>query len=302
MKKIFLTIGGSDPCGGAGIQADIRTASALSLYPCSVISVVTAQNSLSFRNSWPVKHRELREQLKAVLDDYTPDAVKIGMLGDDAAVEIIEEFLMQFKPPYVVVDPVLSPSLKNASPSASLIKAYATSLFPHATLVTPNIPEKDVMENILGTDLVHLCNAVLIKGGHGDDDEVIDKLLYWSEEAGEDAMPNGQTEALETADYLAVSSSPFPTMEPHPLASLQRAGYHKRTNWNLVTEEFRHDRIPTNHTHGSGCVLSSAIACFLAEGLPLAEAVTKGIDFVASIMKLSSNEKLCKGNYGPLLI
>src|SRR5215471_376049 len=102
--RIALTIAGSDPSGGAGIQADLRTFAALGLYGASAITAITAQNSHGVRACWPVPAEQLAAQLAAVGADYLLGAVKIGMLGNAAAVEAVAAFLERYQPPHVVLD------------------------------------------------------------------------------------------------------------------------------------------------------------------------------------------------------
>src|SRR5947209_13458638 len=105
-----LTIAGSDPSGGAGVQADLRTFAALGVFGASVITAITAQNSEGMRGVWSVPPEQLAAQLEAVGSDTSLDAVKIGMLGDAAAVDAVAEFLERFRPRHVVLDPVLASS------------------------------------------------------------------------------------------------------------------------------------------------------------------------------------------------
>src|SRR3954463_13104832 len=106
----MLTIAGSDPGGGAGVQADLRTFAALGLFGASAITAITAQNSLGVRDCWPVPAEQLSAQLEAIGADYRLGGGKIGMLGNAAAVEVVAAFLGRYRPPHVALDPVLASS------------------------------------------------------------------------------------------------------------------------------------------------------------------------------------------------
>lgn len=213
MNKIVLTIAGSDPSGGAGIQSDLRTFAALGVVGISVITALTVQNSQGVQSVHPVDADLVAAQLNALLEDTQVDAVKIGMLGGAAQVRVVADALRRFRPPNVVLDPVLAstggvPLLDDAGRRALL-----EELLPLCDLVTPNLSEAEA----LGT--LH-APAVLIKGGHREG-EPIDELV---------------------------------------LASGERVC-------------FGGPRVSTRHTHGTGCLLSSAIAALLARGQTLPQAI-----------------------------
>ena len=294
---VFLSIAGSDPCGGAGIQADLKVASRLGLYGCSAITAITAQNSKKVTGIWGVLSRQLRTQLEAILSDFRPDAVKVGMLTDAKSVKIIAEFLERYNLQNVVIDPVLSPTLASGKTDEALAEALATLLFPMATLVTPNLPEADEFERISGRTFDSLCAAYLLKGGHGHEGDCVDTLYY----RDSDSQAIDDTEFFEKEAPLGhVSSSPFPTVQPHPYAVLDFN--ETRHAVPLFFEEYRHPKLQTAHTHGTGCVLSSAIACNLAMGFDLTTAVGNGINFLMEALEKSAKVKLSAGDYGPCLI
>lgn len=257
--KIFLTIGGSDPSGGAGIQADIKTAGRIGLYPCSVITSITAQNSCRVDGIWPVTEEQLYAQLKSISDDFLPDVVKIGMLSSAQSIDIVSEWLTSNGIEKVVVDPVLSPTLKISKPDPDFVISMVKKLFPIATLVTPNLIELQQIEDIAHSMFSEFCSAWLVKGGHSSERDCIDTLYRW--------------EASASSDISEVKSY-----------------------------EFCHARLNTANTHGSGCVLSSAIASYLGLGYELIEAVERGIDFLTLNMNLSKDIVFGKGNYGPILL
>lgn len=289
-KKIFLTIGGSDPSGGAGVQADIRTADRLKLYPCSVITELTAQNSSGVSSISSVDTSIVESQLKSVFSDFRPDAVKIGMVRSKETIELLGEFLMKHETGNIVVDPVLSPTLADMIPEKDIVEAYSTYLFPIATLITPNIPEKDVIENYMGVNLENLCDAFLLKGGHLENSNEVSDVLF--------------VKTSESRGF-ANSSAAFPTLNFNNSGLYDfGASFTDIDNFKEGWEKYgyRHKRIISENTHGSGCVLSSAIACYLALGYHLEKAVGLGIRFTTDALSTSAKYKITQGNYGPSMI
>lgn len=288
-KPIILSIAGSDPTGGAGIQADIKTAVMLECYPCSVISAITAQNSDSIRGIWGLGADKIKAQLQSVLEEYEPSAVKIGMVASAEAVDTIADILESSSLPNIVVDPVLSTTVDGKVPEPELIREILERLFPIASLVTPNLKERDAIENLTGQKIETLAEAVMLKGGHGEKDTVTDTLYYRE-------IP---------AQGFNSPSTAFPTI------NMGHSSLYNQDNLlpvppegepELRIREFHHQRIETSNTHGSGCVLSTAVACFLAEGFRLEAAVEKAIKFTTDAMRRSANNNPGKGTYGPVLI
>ncbi|RIH88912.1 Hydroxymethylpyrimidine/phosphomethylpyrimidine kinase [Calidithermus terrae] len=234
---IALTIAGSDPSGGAGLQADLKTFHRLGVYGMSVVTALTVQNTLGVREVVPLEPTLVARQLKAVLHDPGAHALKTGALGDAATLEAIAPVLAQAALP-LVVDPVLvSKNGQELLPSRAL-EALKADLLPLATLLTPNLLEAQAL---LGQPIRDLADAreaarllaslgpgaVLLKGGHL---------------AGEEA-----TDVLWDGHALHL----FPAR-----------------------------KIPSAHTHGTGCTLSAAVAALLAKGVALLEAVARAKRFV----------------------
>ncbi len=233
MTPVVLTIAGSDPGGGAGIQADLRTFAALGVVGVSAITALTVQNSLGVQSVHPMAADILAAQIDAVLSDTKVSAVKIGMLGGAEQVRAVAAALRKYSPPDVVLDPVLAstggvPLLDEAG-----VHVLRTELMPLCDLVTPNLMEAAFLtgaavENITGmqmageTLLAGGVKAVLVKGGH---------------------LPD----------------------EPHDL--LLTGGGNRLF--------FTDRRVDTPHTHGTGCLMSAAIAAHLAKRFPVEEAVKK---------------------------
>ena len=287
-KNIVLTIAGSDPAGGAGIQADIRTAERIGLYPCSVITALTAQNTSKEAEIWGVEPLKINDQLEWLLEDIHPDAVKIGLITSADALNVIVQAIHKFDLNNIVVDPVMSLTLSSQKPNTKLAEAYIKELFPVATLVTPNLPEKTFFEKISGKNFENLCDAFLLKGGHAEDNECIDKLYFHSLEKG----------------YGDFQSTAFPSLtnKNQPILPQDSSLLKEEECTREIHEkEFKTRRLNTTNTHGSGCVVSTAIACYLAKDYHIEKAVESGLKFTHKSMRDSALFKIGKGNYGPTL-
>ena len=220
-----LTIAGSDSGGGAGIQADLKTFAALGVYGTSAITAVTAQNTLGVRGWEAVSESLVVAQIEAVIEDIGADAVKIGMLATAGIVRAVERAIVRLGLRRIVIDPVMIAKGGDRLLREDAIAALR-SLLPHAHVVTPNIPEAEVLTGLRLRTLDDMREAgrrilaggprvVLIKGGHAEGPEAI--------------------------DIACTAEGEF---------------------------EIRGPRLPGRNTHGTGCTLSSAIAAFLAQGVP----------------------------------
>ena len=179
--KTALTIAGSDSSGGAGIQADIKTMTMNGVYAMSVVTVLTAQNTLGVRAILDSAPEFLKEQLDAVFEDIFPDSVKIGMVSSSKLIEVIAERLKFYNARNIVVDPVMVATSGSVLIKTEAIKTLATKLLPLATVVTPNIPEAEILSGmkikdkddmIKAAELIEKSNgcSVLLKGGHSIND------------------------------------------------------------------------------------------------------------------------------------
>lgn len=230
-----LSIAGSDSSGGAGIQADIKTIAAHGLFAETAITALTAQNTTGVRDVLEATPEFVGEQIDAVFEDIPPAAVKIGMVSSAAIIETIAQRLERWHAVDIVVDPVMV-----ATSGARLINGDATAAFtrdllPLARVITPNMPEATALTG----------RAISDAAGQ----EAAAREL--SARFGCAVLVKGGHGVADANDVLA---EPAGTAEP-------------RITW------FRHERIGTGNTHGTGCTLSSAIACGLAQGLELASAV-----------------------------
>ena len=176
MKKYpcVLSIAGSDCSGGAGIQADLKTISALGGYAATAITAITVQNTLGVRAIHPVPPVYVRGQIEAVMEDIRPDAVKIGMINDVEIVKTIASCLRTYRPRFVVFDPVMVSTSGHRLIEEDAISALTRELMPLASLITPNLSEAEVLK--FG------CGSVLLKGGHLEGDKMCDVLQIVGED------------------------------------------------------------------------------------------------------------------------
>ncbi|MCH5186058.1 MAG: bifunctional hydroxymethylpyrimidine kinase/phosphomethylpyrimidine kinase, partial [Oscillospiraceae bacterium] len=190
MIKKILTIAGSDSSGGAGIQADIKTFSALGTYGLSVITAVTAQNTKEITDICNIPPESVKAQLDAVFSDIKINAVKIGMLPGCDTINVVCDALKKYSPPFVVFDPVAMSTSGTPLTDPDATDCVRSELLPLCSVVTPNIPEAEMLADmrILSEDDIEKAlysinryvKNVLIKGGHADG-APIDTLLYDNE-------------------------------------------------------------------------------------------------------------------------
>lgn len=240
-----LTIAGSDSSGGAGIQADIKTITAHRFYAESAITALTAQNTCGVTMVEDASPAMVAAQIDACFDDIRPAAVKIGMVSSASIAETIADRLTYWNADNVVVDPVMV-----ATSGARLIaedaqQALTERLFPLATLITPNIPEAEaLLDYEIDSERTQQNASMLL-----------------AKRFGCAALVKGGHFLNEANDVLA---------EPAPVDENGESVDDPLTTW------FHHKRIDSDNSHGTGCTLSSAIACALAEGMTLADAVNAG--------------------------
>lgn len=194
MRVNALTIAGTDPSGGAGIQADLKAFSALGAYGTSVITALVAQNTQGVQSVYYIDADFVAAQIASVLDDVHIDSIKIGMLAKTDVVEAVAKSLQNYSVPHVVLDTVMVAKSGDALLTADAVDAIRTLLLPQVSLITPNLPEaaallqcdiavteEDMLEQ--GRALLAMgCKNVLMKGGHLDEAESPDWLFSDNEE------------------------------------------------------------------------------------------------------------------------
>lgn len=261
MRELFvyptvLSIAGSDSCGGAGIQADLKAASALGVYAATAITAVTVQNTLGVQAVHPIPPEVVAGQIAAVVDDLSPQAVKIGMVSEVPIIRAIAGELRRTPVPTIVYDPVMISTSGHRLIAEEAVEVIKHELFPLCTLITPNLREAEVLLgrpiptfDDMKREIHHLRQwgnyAVLLKGGHLEGEVMADLLL----------MP-------DTDECIVLQS----------------------------------DKVDTHNTHGTGCTLSSAIASFVARGLQLPEAVAKAKEYVSMAISQGADVKMGHGH------
>jgi hydroxymethylpyrimidine/phosphomethylpyrimidine kinase len=237
---IVLTIAGSDSCGGAGVQADIKTISANGCYAASAITAITVQNTVGVISVEGVSPAIIEGQIDAVLSDTGAKAIKIGMLHSSEVVHSVAKMLRKYGARNIVLDPVMVSTSGHRLIEEEAIQTLQDELIPLARIITPNIPEAEILfgEKIKNqTDLPHIAQAlarrynlsVYLKAGHLTEDLLTD--IFYNNETGD-------------------------------------------------TIELNSHRLATKNTHGTGCTLSSAIASMLAKGYELNDAAQKAQAYI----------------------
>lgn len=185
---VALTIAGSDSGAGAGVQADLKTFAANGVYGLSVITAITAQNTVGVRGVQEVDPAVIRAQLDAVSEDFSIGAVKTGMLSSAKIIDVVVEGIRAHRLPHLVVDPVMVAKSGDRLLREDAVDALRRQLLPLAEVVTPNLPESQVLTGLPVDTLaerIAAARAILalgarsavIKGGHGDEDPVVDLLV-----------------------------------------------------------------------------------------------------------------------------
>ena len=284
---IAWTIAGSDAGGGAGIQADLAAFRALGVHGCSAITALTAQNSVEVRMVEYPSIEMLRTTLAALRDDLPAGAIKIGMTGREWVIREVADFLTSYKGP-VVCDPVMVSTsgrrLLDADASAALI----SKLFPRCALITPNLPEAEALlgrklrtpaevEEAAAALLGMGCGAVLIKGGHMHEAEVCStEPAADGARSGSGLGDHGGGEGGSGGEGSGGEGSGGKGSGGEGRGALAQDYYSDGTTHCWLSSA----RLPTRHTHGTGCTLAAATAALLARGLPMLDAVVLGKAYV----------------------
>lgn len=253
-----LTIAGSDSGGGAGIQADLKTISALGCYGTSAITAITAQNTIGITNLFELPVTVVIDQIKAVIEDIKPHSIKIGMIPNPALLKAIFNILILYPEVPVILDPVMVATSGHRLVEEDTIELMRTLLIPMTALVTPNLDEAAILTAMEISTLEHIKiaahqvlnfggQAVLIKGGHLKGNKLYD---FYLDKTGREFI-------------------------------------------------FENERIPSQNTHGTGCTLSAAIACFTARNMEMPEAIKNAESYVHRTIVEGVDVKTGRGK-GPL--
>ena len=262
MKKHYkraLTIAGSDPSGGAGIQADLKTFSACGCFGTSAIVAVVDENTVGVTGVHPVPVDFVTGQIKSVLDDIGTDSVKIGMLHSSELIRAVRDTLASYDMHNVVLDPVIVATSGDKLLQDEAISTLKNELVPYVRVITPNIPEAEILlgekinrqadlRRVIKDLSVNRSVSVLLKAGHLSESTLTD--VFYN---------------AETDEILELTSQ----------------------------------RLQTKNTHGTGCTFSSAVAAYLAHGLPLNDAVRSAKEYINRALIAGSEYEIGKG-YGPV--
>jgi len=257
-----LTIAGVDPSGGAGVLADVKTISALRAYACAVIAALTAQNTRAVTGVFAVPPAFVREQIDTLFGDVRIDAVKIGMVGQAPVIRAVADGLARWKPPHVVLDPVMVAKSGDALLENAAVGALVEALVPLATVLTPNLPEAGVLLGQRGPEtLAEMRRAaeklrdrmahdgsrwVVLKGGH---------------------LPGGDAiDVVTDGDRML---------------------------------ELGAKRVDTRNTHGTGCTLSAAIAALLPVSPDVPTAIRRAKDYLVASLAAADALDVGRG-HGPV--
>jgi len=253
----LLSIAGSDPSGGAGVQADLKTFSAFGCYGMAAITALTAQNTQGVTAAYPVAPEIVAAQVEAVLSDISPDAIKIGMVATPDVARAVAETLARYEPREIVLDPVLVPTQGVSLASAGLESALVATILPMARLVTPNLYE---------------ASALTRSPRAGNADEMAEQARLLCEAGARAVLVKGGD------------------LDGEPIDVLFEQGERR---------VFRGRRIATRNTHGTGCALSSAIACELAKGAPLIDAIAAAKAWLEGALEAADGLRLSDGRGPP---
>ena len=259
--KRVLSIAGSDPSGGAGIQADIKTISACGCFATTAITSIVDENTLGVTDVHPVPLRFVEGQIRSVLDDIGTDAIKIGMLHSAELVRSVKKTLDNYSHiTNIVVDPVMVATSGDPLLEEDAVATLKDILLPRASVITPNVPEAEIL---LG-EKIESC------------DQLPDAARQLSETCGRISvfMKGGHLEGADLVDYF----------------------YNGKTG-ELIS--MSSERIQTRNTHGTGCTLSSALASFLAKGASLEMAALNAKRYISGAIESGAEYEIGHG-HGPV--
>ncbi|ASS38516.1 hypothetical protein AXF17_03610 [Mogibacterium pumilum] len=286
-----LSIAGSDPSGGAGIQGDIKTIFAEGCYGMGAVTGLTVQNTLGVYDVMPVPTDFLYRQIDETLSDIRPDAIKIGMIVSTEQIDVIVGLIKRYGLENVIVDPVIAPTSGVEFANDEVMKCMIEKLFPLSTLVTPNLPEaKRICEIIENFNLQVEGKWQMQSQTQSQVQTQSQSQTQIKRKAANLSMPElacfigqncgcsvlikgGHAEGDDATDYLWTASDD------------DRIG--------CITE-FKDERVETTSSHGTGCALSSSIAANMAKGHMLEAAIYRGKEYVTTALK--SDMRIGTGN------
>lgn len=281
-----LSIAGSDPSGGAGIQGDIKTIFAEGCYGMGVVTGLTVQNTLGVSDVMPVPADFLYRQIDEILCDIRPDAIKVGMIVSAEQIDVVVKLIERHGLENIIVDPVIAPTSGVEFAGDKVLKALIEKLFPLSTLVTPNLPEAKRICEIIGCQNLKLeddgqmqaqakskfqsqiktqVQSQTLIHGNSANLSAPELACFIGQSCGCSVLiKGGHAEDYHATDYLWTASDE------------NRIG---------CMVEFKGERIDATSSHGTGCALSSSIAANMAKGLTLEVAIDRGKEYVTAALK-----------------
>lgn len=294
MKAKVLTIAGSDCSGGAGIQADLKTMMAHDVYGMSVITALTAQNTTGVYGIRETPPEFVAQQIDCVFQDIRPDAVKIGMVSDGGIIEAIAEKLVQYQAENIVIDPVMVSTSGHRLMSEQAMQVFAEKLLPLGAIITPNLPEAEVLyqyETCVGIRNQEISQWREIRGGCREPEGSQQYKTCGGYREPEVSRPHDSFR-IESEDSMKKAAEKI--VRRYGGALLIKGGHLYGDAADLLCENgnfywFRTERINNPNTHGTGCTLSSAIACNLAKGKTIRESVYAAKAYVTGALRAGLN-------------
>lgn len=264
--KSVLTIAGSDSSGGAGIQADIKTIEANKLFATTAITAITVQNTCGVKAVENIAPNIVAGQIDAVFEDIRPNAIKIGMVSVVPTIEAIASSLRKNNAEHIVLDPVMVATSGSALIADEAVAALIKELFPLAQVITPNIPEAEVLADMsinCEDDMVQAARVIADKSSGERCSGMYDKLAVLVKGGHNVNAPDS------SADFLLDNNGQEIWLDGQ--------------------------RVDNPNTHGTGCTLSSAIACGLALGMSTEEACTHAKEYITGALEYGLDLGRCSG-------
>ena len=305
-----LSIAGSDPSGGAGIQGDIKTIFAEGCYGMGVVTGLTVQNTLGVSDVMPVPADFLYRQIDEILCDIRPDAIKVGMIVSAEQIDVVVKLIEWHGLENIIVDPVIAPTSGVEFAGDNVLKALIEKLFPLSTIVTPNLPEAKRICEIIGCQNLKLEDDGQMQAQAKSKFQSQIKTQVQSQ-----SQPQSQTEIHGKAANLSAPELACFIGQNCGCNVLIKGGHAEGSSatdylWtasdeNIMgcTAEFIGDSVETKSSHGTGCALSSSIAANMAKGLTLEAAIDRGKEYVTAALKSDMHIGMGNGsiNHGALV-
>ncbi len=305
-----LSIAGSDPSGGAGIQGDIKTIFAEGCYGMGVVTGLTVQNTLGVSDVMPVPADFLYRQIDEILCDIRPDAIKVGMIVSAEQIDVVVKLIEWHGLENIIVDPVIAPTSGVEFAGDKVLKALIEKLFPLSTLVTPNLPEaKRICEIIRCQNLKLEGNGQMQAQAKSKFQSQIKMQVQSQSQFQSQTRIHGNSANLsapELACFIGQNCGCNVLIKGgHAEGSSATDYLWTASDENIMgcTAEFIGDSVETKSSHGTGCALSSSIAANMAKGLTLEAAIDRGKEYVTAALKSDMHIGMGNGsiNHGALV-